>query len=109
MRPPVAFNRSRNAYQYGYNFLSYFLGISGVFLLAPILLAPILRLTATYQLSSLADLFAFRYRSRMAGAMTTIIMLIGVLPLLALQLKAVAESIQILSGTDDPLSLAAGF
>lgn len=97
------------AYQYGYNFLSYFLGISGVFLLAPILLAPILRLTATYQLSSLADLFAFRYRSRLAGAMTTIIMLIGVLPLLALQLKAVAESIQILSGTSDPRDLAAGF
>ncbi|MCG8394239.1 MAG: ATP-binding protein [Pseudomonadales bacterium] len=97
------------AYQYGYNFLSYFLGISGVFLLAPILLAPILRLTATYQLSSLADLFAFRYRSRMAGAMTTLIMLIGVLPLLALQLKAVAESIQILSGTADPRDLAAGF
>ena len=97
------------AYQFGYNFLSYFLGISGVFLLAPILLAPILRLTATYQLSSLADLFAFRYRSRMAGALTTIIMLIGVLPLLALQLKAVGESIQILTGTDDPRSLAAGF
>ncbi|WP_323775125.1 ATP-binding protein [Alcanivorax sp.] len=97
------------AYQYGYNFLSYFLGISGVFLLAPILLAPILRLTTTYQLSSLADLFAFRYRSRLAGAMTTIIMLIGVLPLLALQLKAVAESIQILSGTADPRDLAAGF
>ncbi|MED5389166.1 MAG: ATP-binding protein [Pseudomonadota bacterium] len=97
------------AYQYGYNFLSYFLGISGVFLLAPILLAPILRLTTTYQLSSLADLFAFRYRSRMAGAMTTVIMLIGVLPLLALQLKAVAESIQILSGTADPRDLAAGF
>lgn len=97
------------AYQYGYNFLSYFLGISGVFLLAPILLAPILRLTTTYQLSSLADLFAFRYRSRLAGAMTTIIMLIGVLPLLALQLKAVAESIQILSGTANPRDLAAGF
>ncbi|MQX51634.1 sensor histidine kinase [Alcanivorax sediminis] len=97
------------AYQFGYNFLSYFLGISGVFLLAPILLAPILRLTTTYQLSSLADLFAFRYRSRMAGALTTIIMLIGVLPLLALQLKAVGESIQILTGTDDPRSLAGGF
>ncbi|MEE3319055.1 MAG: ATP-binding protein [Pseudomonadota bacterium] len=97
------------AYQFGYNFLSYFLGISGVFLLAPILLAPILRLTATYQLSSLADLFAFRYRSRLAGALTTIIMLIGVLPLLALQLKAVGESIQILTGTDDPRSLAGGF
>lgn len=97
------------AYQYGYNFLSYFLGISGVFLLAPILLAPILRLTATYQLSSLADLFAFRYRSRLAGTVTTLTMLMGMLPLLALQLKAVAESIQILSGEANPKHLAGWF
>jgi Na+/proline symporter/signal transduction histidine kinase len=97
------------AYQYGYNFLAYFLGLSGVFLLAPILLAPILRLTTTYQLSSLADLFAFRYRSRLAGTLTTLMMLAGMLPLLSLQIKAVAESIQILSGQDDPELLALWF
>ncbi len=97
------------AHDYGYNFLAYFLGISGVFLLAPILLAPILRLTTTYQLSSLADLFAFRYRSRMAGALTTLMMLAGMLPLLSMQIKAVAESIQILTGEPDPAWVALWF
>ncbi|MGA3828264.1 hypothetical protein, partial [Pseudomonas chlororaphis] len=53
--------------------------------------------TRTYQLSSLADLFAFRFRSTWAGALTTVIMLVGVLPLLALQIQAVADSIGILT------------
>ena len=61
------------------------------------LLYPILKITRTYQLSSLADLFAFRFRSTWAGALTTIFMLIGVLPLLALQIQAVADSISILT------------
>ncbi|KMY02536.1 ATPase [Pseudomonas syringae KCTC 12500] len=85
------------AYQYGYGFLSSYLGVSGAFLLAPVLLYPILRITRTYQLSSLADLFAFRFRSTWAGALTTVFMLIGVLPLLALQIQAVADSIGILT------------
>ncbi|MBP5058763.1 ATPase, partial [Pseudomonas chlororaphis] len=85
------------AYQYGYGFLSSYLGVSGAFLLAPVLLYPILKITRTYQLSSLADLFAFRFRSTWAGALTTVIMLVGVLPLLALQIQAVADSIGILT------------
>jgi Na+/proline symporter/signal transduction histidine kinase len=86
------------AYQYGFGFLSIYLGVSGAFLLAPVLLYPILRITRTYQLSSLADLFAFRFRSTWAGALTTVFMLTGVLPLLALQIQAVADSIGILTG-----------
>ncbi|MWV11660.1 PAS domain S-box protein [Pseudomonas sp. R-28-1W-6] len=89
------------AYQYGFGFLASYLGITGAFLLAPVLLYPILRITRTYQLSSLADLFAFRFRSSWAGALTTLFMLIGVLPLLALQIQAVADSIGIL--TREPL------
>jgi PAS domain S-box-containing protein len=89
------------AYQYGYGFLASYLGVSGAFLLAPVLLYPILRITRTYQLSSLADLFAFRFRSTWAGALTTVFMLIGVLPLLALQMQAVTDSIGIL--TQEPL------
>ena len=85
------------AYQYGYGFLACYLGVSGAFLLAPVLLYPILKITRTYQLSSLADLFAFRFRSTWAGALTTVFMFIGVLPLLALQIQAVAESIGILT------------
>ncbi|MBP8263785.1 MAG: ATPase, partial [Pseudomonas sp.] len=97
------------AYQYGYGFLASFLGVSGAFLLAPVLLYPILRITRTYQLSSLADLFAFRFRSSWAGALTTLFMLLGLLPLLALQIQAVADSVGIL--TREPLQerFALGF
>ncbi len=97
------------AYEYGYGFLSYYLGISGAFLLAPVLLQPILRITRTYQLSSLADLFAFRFRSTLAGTLTTLFMLIGVLPLLALQIQAVADSVQILTHSDNEQLVAFGF
>ncbi|QEY58788.1 GHKL domain-containing protein [Pseudomonas sp. C27(2019)] len=86
------------AHQYGYGFLAIYLGISGAFLLAPVLLYPILKLTRTHQLSSLADLLAFRFRSNWVGAITTIGMLLGALPLLALQIQAVADTIGILTG-----------
>ena len=97
------------AYQYGYGFLTYYLGVCGAFLLAPVLLNPILRITRTYQLSSLADLFAFRFRSTWAGTLTTIFMLVGVLPLLALQIQAVADSVQILTQESGQGSVALGF
>ncbi|PKM04480.1 MAG: ATPase [Gammaproteobacteria bacterium HGW-Gammaproteobacteria-6] len=97
------------AYQYGYGFLTYYLGICGAFLLAPVLLNPILRITRTYQLSSLADLFAFRFRSTLAGTLTTLFMLIGVLPLLALQIQAVADSVMILTQSRGQESVALGF
>ncbi|HHX35137.1 MAG TPA: ATPase, partial [Gammaproteobacteria bacterium] len=85
------------AYQYGYGFMAIYLGLSGAFLLAPVLLYPILHLTRTYQLSSLADLLAFRFRSTWVGAITTIGMLLGALPLLALQIQSVADTISILT------------
>jgi Na+/proline symporter len=96
------------AYQYGYGFLACYLGVSGAFLLAPVLLYPILKITRTYQLSSLADLLAFRFRSTWAGALTTIFMLIGVLPL-ALQIQAVADSISILTGEPVKARVALAF
>ncbi|MGY8812561.1 MAG: sensor histidine kinase [Pseudomonadales bacterium] len=97
------------AYQYGYGFLTYYLGVCGAFLLAPVLLSPILRITRTYQLSSLADLFSFRFRSTWAGTLTTLFMLIGVLPLLALQIQAVADSVQILTQESGQGTVALGF
>ncbi|MEC8813730.1 MULTISPECIES: sensor histidine kinase [unclassified Ketobacter] len=85
------------AHDFGYNFLAYYLGISGAFMLAPIILAPILRLTQTYQLGSLADLLSFRYRSPVVGAVVTITMLVGIMPLLALQIQAVSDAVHILN------------
>jgi len=52
-----------NALRDGYGYLAHSVGISLAFLFSPLLLRPILELTKTYQLSSLADLMAFRYRS----------------------------------------------
>jgi len=97
------------AYQYGYGFLTYYLGVCGAFLLAPVLLNPILRITRTYQLSSLADLFAFRFRSTWAGTLTTLFMLLSMLPLLALQIQAVADSVQILTHDPRQRPVALGF
>ncbi len=97
------------ASEQGYNFLTIYLGVTLAFLLGPVLLAPILRLTRDYQLSSLADLFAFRYRSQAAGVLVTLFMLAGTLPYIALQIRAVTESLQILSGQSTPSLLALGF
>ncbi len=91
--------------QDGYAFLSIYFGISGAFLLAPVLLTPILKITSSYQLSSLPDLFAFRFRSRAAGTFSTLL-LVGIsLPLMALQIQATAESTEFLLGSTSEHSL----
>lgn len=86
------------AYNYGYSFLLYYLGAVMMFVLATLLLMPLLRLCRIYQLSSLADVLTFRFRSPRVGAAITIAMCLTVLPLLALQIQVVANSIHILAG-----------
>jgi Na+/proline symporter len=82
----------------GYLFLTIYLGVTLTFIMAPILLNPILRLVREYQLTSLADLFAFRFRSPVTGFLVTMFMLIGILPYISLQIQAVVESIEVLTG-----------
>tara|TARA_R110001592_G_scaffold357416_1_gene660741 strand:- start:343756 stop:346743 length:2988 start_codon:yes stop_codon:yes gene_type:complete len=91
------------AYRYGYNFLLYYGGVVFMFCLAALLLIPLLRLCRVYQLSSLADVLTFRFRSPRVGATITIAMCLTLLPLLALQIQAVADSIQIMAGDADNL------
>ncbi|MDN3552343.1 ATP-binding protein [Halomonas almeriensis] len=97
------------ASRYGFGYLAYYLGVAGAFLLASVLLVPIQRLTRTHQLSSLADLFAFRFRSRWVGTLMTVVSLLAVLPLLALQIQTMGEAIHRLSGSASPSLLALGF
>ncbi|XOZ33219.1 ATP-binding protein [Halomonadaceae bacterium KBTZ08] len=85
------------AHNFGYGYLAYYLGLCGAFLLAPVLLHPILRLARSYQLSSLADLFTFRYRSQWAGTLVTLCSSIAIISLLSLQMQAIAGAIQILA------------
>lgn len=98
-----------NALREGYGYLAHSMGISLAFLFSPLLLKPILELTRTHQLSSLADLIAFRYRSPWAGTITTIVILIGVTPLIALQIRAVADTANILASSTTRGSIAFGF
>ncbi|MDA1371400.1 MAG: ATP-binding protein [Proteobacteria bacterium] len=98
-----------NALRDGYGYLAQSIGISLAFLFSPLLLKPILELTRTYQLSSLADLMAFRYRSPWAGTITTLVILVGVTPLIALQIRAVAETADILSAQSSQGLVAIGF
>lgn len=98
-----------NALRDGYGYLASSIGISLAFLLSPLLLRPLLELTRTYQLSSLADLLAFRYRSPWAGTVTTLIILVAVTPLIALQIRAVSDTAFLLSPEAEQGSLALGF
>jgi signal transduction histidine kinase/Na+/proline symporter len=98
-----------NAQRDGYGYLAGSIGISLVFLLSPLLLRPLLELTRTYQLSSLADLVAFRYRSPWAGTVSTLVILIAVIPLIALQIRAVSDTAFLLSPKAEQGAFAIGF
>ncbi len=98
-----------SAQREGYGYLANSIGISLAFMLSPLLLRPLLELTRTYQLSSLADLLAFRYRSPWVGTVTTLVILVGVTPLIALQIRAVADTADLLSPAASHGSIAVGF
>lgn len=94
------------ASEYGYGFLAYYVGIAGAFAVSPILLRPILHITRIYQLSSLADLLAFRYRSRLAGILVALFTLVVAVPMLTLQISAIADTLYLLND-DLPTSILA--
>ena len=81
----------------GYLFLAFYIGTSAIFLFSPLILQPLLNLSRTYQLSSLADLFSFRYCSQWAGSLVAIGTLISVLPLMTMQISILAESVTFLT------------
>ncbi|MEE4379547.1 MAG: ATP-binding protein [Candidatus Competibacteraceae bacterium] len=86
----------------GFVFLTVYIGPTLAFILTPLLLAPLLRLIRDYQLTSLADLFAFRYSSQLAGVLVSLFTLLGALPYIALQIRAVSESINVLTQDKAP-------
>jgi len=82
----------------GYDFLAVYFGVTLSCIAIPILWAPVAELVDRYRLGSIADLFAFRYQSRVLGAAVSIFMVAGLLPYIALQLRAVAGGAAILVG-----------
>lgn len=97
------------AHESGYSFLGSYFGAVIMFLLGPAILIPILRITRTYQLSSLPDLFAFRFKSASIGILTTIVSVIATLPMLSIQIQAVTDALYMLNDQFSEQNIGLGF
>jgi len=83
----------------GYDFLAIYIGPMLVIGLAPFLLQRIVRLAKDNNIASIADFVASRYgKSQAVAAVVTLIAVIGVLPYIALQLKAISASLDVFLG-----------
>jgi Na+/proline symporter/nitrogen-specific signal transduction histidine kinase len=81
-------------------FLPIYLGPTLAMLLAWSLLRRMVRVAHTHRITSIADFIASRYGdSRALAALVTLIALVGILPYIALQLKAIASGLALLTGT----------
>lgn len=79
-------------------FLPIYLGPTLAMLLAWGLIRKMVRISRTYRVTSIADFVASRYgKSRGLAALVTTITMVGLLPYIALQLKAVATAYRLLT------------
>jgi Na+/proline symporter len=84
----------------GWDFLPIYLGPMLSFLLGYPLIARIVEISKRHNITSIADFIGARYgRHPRLSMLVTLIALFGVLPYIALQLKAVASSFAIVSGS----------
>lgn len=85
----------------GIGFLPIYLGPTLLLLLGPMLLRKILRIARIQRTTSIADFMAARYgKSQGLAGLVALTAVVGVTPYIALQLKAVAVSFDVLSGAD---------
>lgn len=83
----------------GWDFLAVYIGPALVFLFGWRVLLRIVRLAKAQNITSIADFLAARYgKSPMVAGIVTVVALIGLLPYLALQLKAVVLATEALFG-----------
>lgn len=80
----------------GYDFLAIYFGVTLSCMAIPFLWAPVAELVDRYRLGSIADVLAFRFQSRTVGAAVSMFMVAGLLPYIALQLRAVVDGAAIL-------------
>ncbi|WP_420572127.1 ATP-binding protein [Kordia sp.] len=82
----------------GINFLPIYLGPVIAAPLWIIVLRKIIRISKQHKISSIADFISLRYgNNRFLGALVTIVCLLGTLPYISLQLKAVSETFEIMA------------
>ncbi|WP_350286145.1 sensor histidine kinase [uncultured Croceitalea sp.] len=93
------------ASQSGISFLTIYLGPVIALPLWIVLMRKIIRISKQQKISSIADFISLRYgNNRLLGALVTITCLLGVIPYIALQLKAVSETFEIITDKDGYIS-----
>lgn len=91
----------------GLAFLPIYLGPTLAMVLAWLVVRRMIRLSRQYRITSIADLVASRYgKSRLLGGLVTLITVVGIVPYIALQLKAVGSAFALLTAT--PLTPSTG-
>ena len=81
----------------GVGFLPIYIGPTLMILLWWFVLRKMIRISKLARITSLADFMASRYgKSALLGGLVTVIAVIGILPYISLQLKAVSSSFQII-------------
>ena len=92
------------AAQNGFDFLPIYLGPTLAFILGPILIRRMLRISKANNITSIADLIGARFgRSAGVAALVTVIAVVGLIPYIALQLKSIAQGFAVLTLTSpDP-------
>ena len=87
----------------GIGFLPIYLGPTLVVLLWGSLLVKMVRVSKAQRITSIADFIASRYgKSQALAGVVTVIAVIGVVPYISLQLKAIAQSVGILLSYPEP-------
>jgi Na+/proline symporter len=91
----------------GPGFLSIYIGPTLVATLGWMILRKILRISRIHRITSIADLIASRYgKSMMLGGVVAVIAVLGIVPYISLQLKAISASFLLLSNfTEGPVSV----
>lgn len=79
-------------------FLPIYLGPTLAMILAWLVVRKMIRIAKTYRITSIADFIASRYgKSRLLASLVTLITVIGIIPYIALQLKAIASGYAMLT------------
>jgi Na+/proline symporter/nitrogen-specific signal transduction histidine kinase len=77
----------------GFEYLTIYLGPTLMFALGWVVLRKMIRISKVNRITSIADFISSRYgKSHLLGGLVTIIAVIGIMPYISLQLKAVASS-----------------
>ncbi|MCP4070428.1 MAG: histidine kinase [Hyphomicrobiales bacterium] len=86
----------------GVGFLPIYLGPTLTFIIAWFVLRKIIRISKVNRITSIADFIASRYgKSSYLGGLVTIIAVVGIMPYISLQLRAVSTSFTVLSQYPD--------